>query len=107
MLPLSIFAGIKSAKKQVRKAIKEEYDCRMTLEEFLKSNMELLNILPKNYRYPLAANFIAEVLENGRADSLKEAYNLYEEQIHRWKMENKMNELIKEQKKYRAIIWYV
>ena len=27
-------------------------------------------------------------ISNGRADSLKEVFNLYEEQLHRWKLED-------------------
>jgi hypothetical protein len=31
-------------------------------------------------------------IHSGRADSLKEVYNLYEEQLHRWKLEEAANQ---------------
>lgn len=104
---VSILGGIKLAKKGLKSAMEEDYECNVILERFVQDNAEIITFLPKSYRYPLAANFIAEVLENGRADTLKEAFNLYEEQLHRWKMENKMNKLIEEQKKCYTTVWYL
>lgn len=107
LIPLLFFIAIRNAKKGLRIAAEKNVTCETTLKQFMKTNIDILNILPKNYRYPLAANFIAEVLESGRADTMKEALNLYEEQLHRWRMENKMNKLIEEQKKSFTTIWYL
>ena len=40
------------------------------------------------YRNLQAVSFMLVAVSNGRADSLKEVYNLYEEQLHRWKLED-------------------
>lgn len=52
-----------------------------------KAATELLAFLPETYRNAEAACFMLLAVKDGRADTLKEAMNLYEEQLHRWKME--------------------
>lgn len=50
-------------------------------------NENILATLPRDYRYYDAVAFFESALANGRADSMKEAINLYEEHIHRMNME--------------------
>ena len=50
-------------------------------------NQEKINLMPRYYRYYDAVAFFESALANGRADSMKEAINLYEETIHRQNME--------------------
>lgn len=52
-----------------------------------KAAKELLAFLPETYRTSEAACYMLLAVKDGRADTLKEAMNLYEEQLHRWKME--------------------
>ena len=52
-----------------------------------KAAKELLAFLPDTYRNAEAACYMLLAVKDGRADTLKEAMNLYEEQLHRWKME--------------------
>ena len=52
-----------------------------------KAATELLAFLPETYRNAEAACYMLLAVKDGRADTLKEAMNLYEEQLHRWKME--------------------
>ena len=56
----------------------------VTLQE---AATELLTFLPETYRNAEAVCFMLLAVKDGRADTLKEAMNLYEEQLHRWKME--------------------
>ena len=56
--------------------------------EFVSKNGSVLEILPPNYRNTFACGFILTSVVNKRADSLKEAINLYEETLHRMRMEN-------------------
>lgn len=59
------------------------------LNTYIENNKcEELFYLPEKYRYYIAAAYIKECLESGRAKNLSEALNLFEEQMHRWKMEN-------------------
>ena len=57
------------------------------VELFAKENFHLVEFLPMQYRNLQAVSFMLVAVSNGRADSLKEVYNLYEEQLHRWKLE--------------------
>ena len=52
-----------------------------------KAANELLAFLPDTYRNTEAACYMLLAVKDGRADTLKEAMNLYEEQLHRWNME--------------------
>lgn len=57
------------------------------LETFKTEHGYVLDFLPETYRNAPAVSFMFLVISNGRADTLKEAMNLYEEQLHRWKLE--------------------
>jgi hypothetical protein len=63
-------------------------------EEVLNANSQYVNLISPNYRYPLALNELYSYLLNGRAESWKEAVNLYEEQLHRWKLEQNSEEAL-------------
>ena len=56
-------------------------------QKFIDENVHYLEVLPYNYRNAQAATYLFLAIDSGRADNMKEAYNLYEEQLHRWKME--------------------
>lgn len=59
------------------------------LDNYIKeNNTPELYYLPEKYRYYSAAHYIKECIENKRAHNLTDAINLYEEQLHRWQMEN-------------------
>lgn len=59
-----------------------------TIESIIEKIRDRISVLPETYRYYIAANYIYNTLNDGRADNMKEALNLYEEQLHRWKIEN-------------------
>ncbi len=50
-------------------------------------NAALINPIPRDYRNYNAVVFFESALANGRADSMKEALNLYEEYLHRAALE--------------------
>jgi len=52
----------------------------------------LSDIIPQKYLNLKAVLFLLEVLQTGRADSSKEAYNLYEEELHREKIQEMQEE---------------
>lgn len=57
-------------------------------EAMVTEYSSLLNVLPPDYRDLTACGFILTALGNGRADTLKEAINLYEETLYRYRMQN-------------------
>lgn len=56
-----------------------------------------LAMIPENYRDIYCVAYVYKVMSEGRADSLKESLNLYEEYLHRLRMENQMERLIEYQ----------
>ncbi|GEM_PF-3933022 len=63
---------------------------RNHLNELLYSNpvvMETLSEIPEQYMDPIVLRKMSEYLYNRRADSIKEAINLFEEECHRMEME--------------------
>lgn len=58
------------------------------ISSYLDKHIDVVSKVPPKYFYPIAIDYFVEVISNGRADTLKEAMNLFEEQLHRWKIED-------------------
>ena len=71
---------------------------------FSEENCDVLNFLPDGYRSQLAVAFMERVVRNRRADTLKEAINLYEEQLHRWTLENQGRKMLQQKELQTAMI---
>lgn len=54
---------------------------------------KVLSIIPKEYATPMCVNNIYSYLVNQRADSLKEAINLFETEQHRWRLEESQRQM--------------
>ena len=54
----------------------------------------IIAYFPEKYRNPQAINFILDCATNGRADSLKEALNLYEQHLYMMRQEQKIQEAV-------------
>ncbi len=55
--------------------------------QFENNNVGYLNIVPPDYRDKFSIAYMLRAMVNLRADTLKEAINLLEQQLHRWKIE--------------------
>ena len=53
----------------------------------LDAQIEYVNLIPTTYRFPLALDKVYSYLSSFLAETWKEAANLFEEQLHRWKIE--------------------
>lgn len=96
-LTLSILMRNRSVNKinANKEAIQKDiYAMRNRQDELYMSISNVLEKIPQDYRYYIAINYIVDCLQKGRADSMKEAINLYEEQLHRWKLENAAMEAV-------------
>lgn len=58
-----------------------------------------LRLLPPKYIYLEAIDYFVDVIINMRADSIKEAVNLYEEHLHRERMETTQHQIAEQQGK--------
>lgn len=61
--------------------------------EFYNTGYKPALIIPPKYRYPLAIEYIIECFENNRADNMRDAVNLYEQQVHNWRVENYLDQI--------------
>lgn len=61
-------------------------------------NERLVNWYPQNYCYVSAVEFFYESVNNYRADSMKEAINLFENYMHQQRVEENQKQSIKQQK---------
>lgn len=64
------------------------------INNIVDQNTEILKDIPPKYCYFFSVNYMYETMVNQRADLLKEAINIYEDQIHKWKVENYQQQLI-------------
>jgi len=53
----------------------------------LEDNVSSLSVIPNDYWYPLATNYLLKVVQTGRADTVNQALQMFDEQLHRWKVE--------------------
>lgn len=64
------------------------------LNQIIHENYEGLVAVPEAYRYTYAVSTMLRYVEAMRADSMKEAINLYEEELHRMRMEQGQQQII-------------
>ena len=63
------------------------------LDETVKK-VRYLGLIPQGYRHYPAVTTMKGFLNSGRADTWKECTALYEEQVHRWKLEQNSAEAL-------------
>lgn len=80
---------------------KEEFVERYQ-ECYLAVSPVLERYLPEDYWYSGAVEAVSTYLRNMRADTIKEAINLYEEELHRLRMENTAQLILIENQKQTA-----
>ena len=67
------------------------------VKQIYANNWELIEYFPNDYRYSYAIEQIYKILLNGRADSMKEALNIFEEDCHRRRMEQQLAQILQTQ----------
>ena len=60
---------------------------REQTKKILSTKGHVLEGLPEDYCYSMALEYMKNAVANLKADNLKEAVNLYDTQLHHWKME--------------------
>lgn len=64
------------------------------LEKVFDILAERIVVVPENYRYLMAVECMYGYFVNRRADSLKEAINLYEEELYRMRQEQRSEQMV-------------
>ena len=82
-----------------RELAQKELELRTQLNAVgVQYHSECSEYIPQDYRYNMAAvDFFAKAMVNRRADSIKEAVNLYETEMYRKRMEAKQDAMIRKQ----------
>ena len=77
--------------KKLRDILEEELENLETAldqaDKALEENIKVIELIPPDYRYPLALQTMYSFVRNHRASNWKECADMTEEQLHRWKME--------------------
>lgn len=95
---------LESNKESNRHVYVEEQAVKERISQASAEYYKVESLLPNDYKYDKnALQFMANLLTNGRADSMKDAINLYEEEMHRKRMEAKQDELIRKQEEANRI----
>lgn len=64
----------------------------------VQEKCERLLLGQEDYEVPMAVDYLIYVISNERAETMKEAYNMLDEQLHRWTMENMQREQLELQR---------
>ncbi len=89
-------------KKLERECMEAEQQAALEQEagqKILQEHQEELSVIPVDCLYPLATEYLIKMLESGRAETLKEALQLFDEQLHRWNMEASYANILAEQQR--------
>lgn len=73
---------------KIEKAQKTIEELIETERSFKKEHYEWIGFLPSRYRDLTACSFMLVAVADGEAYTFQEAMSLYDEQLHRWKVEN-------------------
>ena len=87
-----ITPAIARANEEIERLSKEE-------KQLWLKNEHYLEFLPNRYRTEIAVSFMMSAIKNYRADTLKEAINLYEEAVAQWKIEKILSDSAKMRQK--------
>ena len=82
---------------KITEGLKEIKEIKEEVEKYGETYRHLLDFLPTKYRNFQATSYMLMAVTDQRAETLKEAMNLYEEQLHRWKMEDAVQKNIEMQ----------
>lgn len=78
-----------------QKVIEKE---KAAAQQIFDDNVDDLAFLPVDYWYPLATEYLVKVVRADRADTLAEALSMFDEQLHRWKIEEANAEIVAQQR---------
>lgn len=71
-------------------------------QQIFDDHVEELAFLPVDYWYPMATEYLMKVIQAKRANTLGEAIDKFEEQLHRWKIEEANAQMIAQQQQQTA-----
>ena len=76
-------------------------------QQIFRANWKYISYIPEDYRYPLAIEYLLKYLEQHRAKDLGEAMNLFDEQSHRWTMEDAQSKILRNQQDIKGTLFLI
>lgn len=76
--------AIEAQISSLQKKAQEERDAAQRIFE---ENCEALSFLPDDYWYPLATSYLVKAIASKRVETLGDALDRFDAQLHRWKVE--------------------
>lgn len=108
-LVAAIFVGVNGWKKEqvktdeevarLQKEIQAKKDQGQAVFDQYAAEMDFL---PVDYWYPLATEYLVNMVKSGRASTLGEAIDRFDEQLHRWKIEESNAQMLAMQQQQTA-----
>lgn len=95
-LPFVLVARKKRA-KQVDELRQEAARKQLAAQDIFEQNYALISFLPSDYWYPMATDYLVKMVLSKRAADLPAALDLYDMQLHRWKVEEANVQIIQQQ----------
>lgn len=77
---------------------------RNIAQQIFEDNIATMEFLPSDYWYPLATEYLIKAIQIGRASTLPEAIDKFEEQLHRWKIEEANSQMLAMQQQQTAYL---
>ena len=99
-----IFVASHSGKVNRKQTLANQ--CNLAYEQYqntLKLHYGKLAFLPPDYRYEEAIQCFYKYVKNSRANDIQQAMNLYEEEMHRLRIENAQLAMLREQQRQSSI----
>ncbi len=73
-------------------------------QQIFEDNIAAMEFLPSDYWYPMATDYLVKTVQTGRASTLAEALDKFEEQLHRWKIEEANSQMVAMQQQQTAYL---
>lgn len=66
---------------------------KKNIQNIVKNNSDLAGIIPDRYLYSEYIKYLYMIINEGRANTINEAYSMLDDQIHRWNMESNSSDI--------------
>ncbi len=72
--------------------------------KILIDNSEAMSVIPNDYWFPLATDYLVKIVSAGRAETINQALTMLDEQLHRWKIEQTNDQILAQQQSQTAAL---
>ena len=77
----------KALEEQISSLQKKAQKERDAAQQIFEANYEALSFLPDDYWYPMATSYLVKAIASKRVETLGDALDRFDAQLHRWKVE--------------------